>query len=334
MRHPTVSIVIPIYNSAWSIRDTILSALNQSFTDYEVILVDDGSTDGLTAVIGQFLNADKRLRLVTQENGGLAAARNRGLAEARGAFVAFLDADDLWHPKFLERVLAELVADPDAPFAYALMKRIDVENRIIPTPLWPYVPRHDFIGLIEVNTVGNGSASLFRREAALAVGGYDTTLRERSAQGAEDWKLSLLLAHRHAPAIVREQLVAYRQVPGGMSRSRPEIQLRAINAVMAEVRRTFPDTPNKHFRNARTVMNGWILPSFFAPGRRGRILPMLWESPVCNPFWFLSRDVRAIHWQKLAAMRASFKLRQHLSDLVENGEQPFGFLAETARTKP
>lgn len=331
MNLPTVSIVIPVFNSAWSIRDTLLSVLHQSVTDHEVILVDDGSTDGLAAVIEPFLKADTRLRLVKQQNGGLAAARNRGLAEARGTLVAFLDADDLWHPRFLDKTMSALEAVPGAPFAYTLMTRIDVENRIIPTPHWQHVPRHDFVGLVEVNSVGNGSASLFRRDAVLAVGGYDITLRDRSAQGAEDWKLSLTLAHRHKPVIVCEQLVGYRLVPGGMSRSRPDLQLRAINAVMDDIRRTFPDTPEKHLRNARTVMNGWILPSFFPPGLRGRILPMLWESYGRNPFWFLSRDVRAIHCQKLAAMKASFKPRQHLSELMENGERPFSFLNEAPK---
>lgn len=323
---PEVSVVIPAFNSAWSIRDTLRSALHQTLADIEVIVVNDGSTDALPEVVAPIAAGDGRVRVVTQANAGLAAARNRGLREARADFVAFIDADDLWHPAFLQKVLAALRADPAAPFGYALLLRTDVDNRVIPTPRWHHVPRHDFIGILEVNTVGNGSASVFRRAAIEAAGGFDETLRARGAQGAEDWKLALRLARRHAPALVAEQLVAYRLVPGGMSQSRPDLQLHGITTVMEDIRAEFPEIPDRHFRNARTMMNGWLLPTFLAPGRRGRILPMLWQSYGLNPLWFLSRDLRAIHWHKLAAVAAGLAPRKHLSEIVEDGRRPFAFL--------
>jgi glycosyltransferase involved in cell wall biosynthesis len=324
-----VSVVVPAYNSAWSIPDTLASVLRQTHCNIELIIVDDGSTDGLADVIAPALQ-DPRTRLVRQENAGLAAARNRGLAESAGDLVAFVDADDIWHPQFLERVIGALDADPAAPFGYALFRRIDTENRMIPTPLWRHVPRHDFVGLIEVNTVGNGSAMVFRRAAILAAGGFDSGLRDQGAQGAEDWKLLLMLAARHPPAIVRRQLVGYRQVAGGMSRGQPDTQLRAVRTVIAQIRRMFPATPERHFRNARTVMNGWLLPAFLAAGRRSEALEMLWESYVLNPLWFLSRDVRTIHLHKLASAVQGMRSRVQLADLVEDGERPFAFLRAPA----
>jgi glycosyltransferase involved in cell wall biosynthesis len=328
MPGPLITVVIPAYNSAWSIRDTLRSVLNQTQGALEVIVVDDGSTDDLARLLQPFEVADPRLRVVSQANAGLAAARNRGLADAQGAFVAFLDADDVWHPQFLEKVTDGLLADPEAPYGYAYSFRIDTDNRILPSPPWKHLPRHDFVGLLEVNSVASGSASVFRRAAVVEAGGFDTGLRARNAQGAEDWKLALTLAAQHRPVLVPEYLVAYRVAQVSMSRSSPDTQLRGIHAVMDDMRRAYPATPERHFRNARTVMNGWMIPAFMAQGEGWKVLRMLWESYALNPLWFLSRDVRAIHGKKMRSMLAGRMQRGHLADMVENGQRPFAFLAD------
>jgi glycosyltransferase involved in cell wall biosynthesis len=181
-----VSVVIPAYNAARLIVDTIRSVQAQSMADIEIIVVNDGSTDATLEVVRGFADRDPRIRIVSQENGGLAAARNAGLREARGNCVAFLDSDDIWHPDFLSEMYQALAGAPKAPFAYAYSFRFDIGNLLIPGTPWPYVPRHDFLGLLALNSVGNGSAAMFRRDALLRVGGYDASLRARGAQGAED----------------------------------------------------------------------------------------------------------------------------------------------------
>lgn len=98
---PKVSVVIPAYNAMSYLPETVASVLNQTFEDYEVIVVNDGSKDDIKIWIAQL--ADTRIKLISQENQGLSGARNTGIAHAQGEYVAFLDADDLWAPTKLEK---------------------------------------------------------------------------------------------------------------------------------------------------------------------------------------------------------------------------------------
>ena len=112
MSTPAVSIAIPLYNKAPFIADTVRSALAQSFTDHEIVVVDDGSTDGGADTLRQF--DDPRLKIIRQPNAGVATARTRALREGQGRYVAFLDADDLWHPDHLHHLMAMADRFPQA----------------------------------------------------------------------------------------------------------------------------------------------------------------------------------------------------------------------------
>jgi glycosyltransferase involved in cell wall biosynthesis len=100
-----VNVVIPVYNAHDVIRETIETVLAQTWKDYDIIIVDDGSTDGSGAIVREF---GDRIRHVRQENSGVARARNRGIAESAGEYIALLDHDDLWHPTKLEKQVAVL----------------------------------------------------------------------------------------------------------------------------------------------------------------------------------------------------------------------------------
>lgn len=304
-----VSVVVPAYNAAWSIGRTIRSLRAQHFADFEAVIVNDGSTDALHETVATATEGDPRFRIVDQPNRGLAAARNRGIAETSAALVAMLDADDIWYPNFLARLVPALEAAPEAPFAYAASLRIDETDRVISALRWREPPRHDQPGLIAFNSVGNGSAALFRRTVLEALGGYDESLRPRGAQGVEDWKLAILAAGQGTPVFVTEPLVGYRLVTASMSQADPDRQFRAVEIMLADVRVLLPEIPARHFAAGRIAAIVWLLPAFLRRKRFARAFRLMAEAYLLNPRAILRREMRHIHLTKL---------RELLSGLPKN----------------
>lgn len=128
---PAVSIITPTYNSADFVRETIESVLAQTFQDWEMLIVDDGSTDETLGIVDALARTDARLKVTRlSENAGPAVARNTGIDLASGRYIAFIDADDLWLPTKLERQL-EFMRERDSPFSYTAYDKIDEAGRRI-----------------------------------------------------------------------------------------------------------------------------------------------------------------------------------------------------------
>ena len=129
MGHPTVSIVIPSYNRAHLIAETLASVAAQTFTDYEVLVIDDGSKDNTEEVLRPWCEKDSRIRYVKQVNGGVSTARNHGLRLARGEFIAFLDSDDLWSPWKLALQVQLMRAMPHVGMLWTNMDTINEQGQ-------------------------------------------------------------------------------------------------------------------------------------------------------------------------------------------------------------
>ncbi len=208
-----VSVVIPAFNAEAFIRETIESVKAQTVAGVEVIVVDDGSTDRTREEVERF---GAPVRLLRQQRGGAAQARNAGVAAAQGEWLAFLDADDTWLPDKLERQLAD-AARTGAPLLFT--DRLNIGARG-PLPerqsdIQPLIEGDIFESLLLGNFITTSSV-LLRREVFDEVGQFSA---DPLLPPAEDWDLWLRVAHAHRAAACRTPLVRYRHVATGASRN-------------------------------------------------------------------------------------------------------------------
>lgn len=162
-KSPVASLIVPAFNVAATIAETLESLLAQTFTDFELIVVDDGSSDDTADVVARF--PDPRLRIVYQANLGLAGARNTGIHHARGAYIAFCDADDLWLPEKLELHIAHLEANPDVGISFSGSQMIDETGAPLGISQKPRLRNITAAHIFKRNPIGNGSAAVIRRTA-------------------------------------------------------------------------------------------------------------------------------------------------------------------------
>ncbi len=199
-RSSLVSVIIPTFNGARFLAQTIESALAQTYPNLEVLVVDDGSTDETPAVAASY---GPRVRYVHQANAGTAAARNRGILEARGEFIALLDHDDLWEPRKLERQLPVFATDPLIGVVFARIEFFRTETGEVTAQYFPgpELGPHDLLAhrVLPIQTV------VFRRSALDAVGPFDVCLR-----GTDDWDLGIRLSARFRMVGVPETLARVR----------------------------------------------------------------------------------------------------------------------------
>jgi glycosyltransferase involved in cell wall biosynthesis len=206
---PDVSVVIPTHNRKSLLPLTLHSALRQRNVDLEVLVVDDGSTDGTSTFVRSV--GDPRVRLLRHDTTrGVSAARNHGIEQAIGPWVAFLDDDDLWAPDKLERQLDELERS-GLTWAYAGTVEVSLDDRVFDGRP-PYRPDEVTAGLTIRNMVIAGSSNVIARADRLPEPVFDGRLHH-----SPDWDLWIRLARQGAPACVDRPLVAYRLHPGNES---------------------------------------------------------------------------------------------------------------------
>ncbi len=299
-QRPLISVVVPVYNGERFLAETVISALAQSFGDYEIIVVDDGSQDSTPRLISDFMRRDVRVRGIAQANSGVAAARNRGIAEAKGEFIAPLDADDLWKPQKLERqLLAFERGGKDVHLVYTWSERIDEESAIIEGRAMCHTEEGRVLqDSVLYNLVGHASGALIRRDSVIAAGGYDEALRAQKAQGCEDKKLYIGVAERGEFRSVRDTLVGYRRAANAMSRNVPQMR-RSHDLVMEWARARYPSMPSWVFIRAKSLLELW----FCAESDRGlldsSVRQNMWDAAWRDPQlmtsrWFLGQSAYAV----------------------------------------
>lgn len=208
---PKASVIIPCYNHGHYLPRALKSVLAQTFTNWEAIIVDDGSTDNTREVAAQF--TDVRIHYVYQDNRGLSAARNAGIRRAEGDYLAFLDADDEWEPCFLEVCQRALAAQQTLAAVVTLNRFIDESGAPLPQQGGQLVSAERFRGRLLEGGFFPPHAALVRAEAVRQAGLFDETLTS-----VEDWDLWLrITAQGGLMQSISEPLARYRVLASSMS---------------------------------------------------------------------------------------------------------------------
>ena len=162
-----VSVIIPLYNCERYIAQAIESILNQTYKKFELIVVDDGSTDCSLKIVKTF--RDERIKIISRKNGGLAKARNSGITEAKGEIAGFLDADDYWHPSKIETHIKHFKAYPDIGLSYSYSQFCDEDSNLKPLYQISEINNIQATDIFFKNPIGNGSTFMLRRQLALDI---------------------------------------------------------------------------------------------------------------------------------------------------------------------
>jgi glycosyltransferase involved in cell wall biosynthesis len=280
-KHPRVSVVITAYNYGLFLPEAIESVLGQTFKDFQVVVVDDGSTDNTSEAILPYLS-NPCLRYIRKENGGQASAKNRGIAESKGEFIAFLDADDVWFRTKLEEQIP-LFSDPNIGVVYSKRVLMDPHGNERPFQ-HPTLHRGYVLDQMFINNFVCFSSAILRRECFEKVGKFDESLPM-----AIDYDLWLRIAMHYHFDYVNEPLVKYRLGHGHMSENKDkrfECAWRVMNRFLED------PSLNEHLswwvpRYARAHTYG-SMGEYYLSQKRLLALRFFIKSLQCNPFYFLS----------------------------------------------
>lgn len=280
-----VSVIMPAYNYANYLPEAIQSVLNQTFRDFQLLIVDDGSTDNTREVVRRFLHNPK-VRYVYQENRGLAATRNTGVKSTHGEVVAFLDADDVWLEQKLQKQVEVMDSKPEVGLVYTDVHFIDGQGKILTDRQWARRRKKTmFEDLLFSNVItGSGSSSVVRRECFDKVGSFDESFRS-----LEDLDLWLRIARHYEFERVDERLTKIRHHKSNMQ---VNVDRMAEGWMAYLAKREVPDQYVRAERQARYEILGRIARQYYELDKMKRyrhyLLRALASRPqqMANPrFW-------------------------------------------------
>jgi len=233
-KDPAVSVVMPVFNVAPFVRRAVESVLNQTFTDFEIIVVDDGSTDGTIEALQPMCNS--RLHIVRQANAGSSAARNAGIQRATAPYIAFIDGDDLWAPQKLAIHYEIMEEHPEIDLSFSYSTVIDENGDSTGRFSRPARGYISFRELLIENLVHNGSAAVVRREALDKAGWFDVSLR--SAVDHDLW-LRVALVRPNNVYCIPKFLTSYRMREGQITKDWRRME-QSWGAMIEKMRRLVP----------------------------------------------------------------------------------------------
>jgi glycosyltransferase involved in cell wall biosynthesis len=245
INHPTVSVIIPTYNRANFIDKAIKSVLNQNYQDFEIIVVDDGSTDNTEETVKSFNNF--KIRYICHTNNqGVSAARNNGIRASRGKYIALLDSDDEWLPEKLDKQIKVFKSEfPEVGVVYSNVLYIDESGKNMNKLGNPKkIEGHIYEDLLGGNYVGTSSTLLIKKECFNRVGSFDDLL-----DAENDWDMWIRIAKYYRFVLIKVPLVKYRFHSNRISNN-PELKIIMANRILvkyANVLEKRRDVHSKHY---------------------------------------------------------------------------------------
>jgi glycosyltransferase involved in cell wall biosynthesis len=213
---PKVSVIVPAYNAMVYLPQTIDSVLSQTFTDFELLVINDGSSDQIIEWFSQV--RDSRIKLISQENQGVANARNTGILSAKGEYIAFLDADDIWGKTKLEKQVSCLDKNPSAGLVYTWTQLIDATGNLLKFSVMHQEEGYIWKKIVIQDVVGSGSCAMVRATCFQQMGLFD-----QNVAIAADFDMWIRIAAVYKFAVVKEYLVFYRQHLTNASKDRQQM---------------------------------------------------------------------------------------------------------------
>ena len=290
---PTASIIVPAFNVERTIARTLTSLLAQTYEDFEIVIVDDGSSDPTPEIAARFTD-DARVRVVTQANRGLAGARNTGIVAASGTYIGFCDADDLWLPGKLEAHVRHLEDNPQVGISYSGSAFISDDGHLTGQTQRPRLTGVDAAHIFKRNPIGNGSAPVLRRAALDAISFrppsestrnwyFDETFRQ--SEDIECW-LRIALSTNWKFEGIPGLLTQYRINAGGLS-SATDRQLAAWERMVAKLTPLGPAFFETHARTARAYQLRYLSRRAVADldPKRAHRLSKEWLAQSRTPLW-------------------------------------------------
>ena len=279
-----VSVVTATYNMGQHVGTAVQSVLDQTYDCLEIHVIDDGSTDNTEKIIKKF-TPDPRVHYHYQDNRGQAAAKNRGIREAKGEYVAFLDADDMWLPKKLEKQLPLFAKSSKIGVVYSDELYMDENNEVLPEKSKKRYYSGNITESLFLDNFVNFNSTVVKKECFDRVGVFDESLRM-----SIDWDLWLRISTKYHFAYLDEPTFQYRRWAGQMSRNF-DVRYECILTVMNKFLRDHRDLLSK-----KTLRKGWAI-TYFERGWKFReyqnkkmdafryFLKSLKEYPAFLPAW-------------------------------------------------
>lgn len=278
---PLASIVVPAFNVASTIAETLKALLSQDYANFEIVVVDDGSTDQTRQVIANFEN-DMRLRVVCQRNRGLAGARNSGIRAAKGLAIGFCDADDIWAPEKLRTHMEHLWSQPDVGVSYSGSVLIDDQGNDLGLAQMPRLTNVTPSHIFKRNPIGNGSAVVIRKDVLQQIAFRPLTEPERDWYFDETFRQSEDI--ECWVRIALETGCKFEGVPGLLTRYRinskglsaaTDRQLDAWDRMVAKLSPIYPDFFAAHLAAARAYQLRYLARRAISDGNSAHAVDMM-----------------------------------------------------------